>query len=231
MNIKKLIAAIVCVCIISASLFTLAGCGNQKDATTPTESDVETEAKTEEIKDDSKWISEFVDTTVEDGSVVYKTTKKLVDDDSSLAELSIHCFKNDVEQWVYKTQFSASGGDGTNNLVFDDGKVYISINKNYLLSENISCSTIAIDKKTGEEVWCVNNTACFDILLDDENVYVSGLYSGGLYIISKDGEVKAEKLLGDAGGSLSFVDENTISMVNDSEKYDIDISAYKSKNS
>ncbi len=230
MKVKKLISCIICICIICSALFTLAACKDKTSDAEPTESVVETESIAEEVEDDStgdKWVSEFVDTTVEDGSVVYKTTKKHIEGTSSTAEFTIHCFENDVEQWVYKTQFSAAGGDGTNKLVFDDEKVYISINKSYLISKNISCSTIAIDKKTGEEVWCVNNTAHFDILLDDENVYVSNLDGGGLYIISKDGEMKAEKL-GEGGGSLSFVDENTIAMVTDFGRHDVDISAYKS---
>ncbi len=231
MNIKKLIAAILCVCIISASLFTLAGCGNQKDTTTPTESDVETEAKAEEIKDDSKRSSEFVDTTIEDGSVVYKVTKKALENYETHYNCAyfLHCFKNDVEQWVYETTIQTGGqfGDGSNLMEFDENNVYISICRT-VPDENFYSSTIAIDKKTGKEAWCVNDTGYADILLDEENVYVSGFDGHGICVISKDGELKAEGL-GDYGGHMVFIDENTIAGFGEADRVDVDVSEYKSK--
>ena len=231
MKMKRLISVIISICIVGCTLFTFTACNDEKDVSTPTDDNVASESVIGTVADDStdgKWLSEFVDSTVEDGSVVYKTTKIRVDDEDAKTELEIHCFKNDIEQWVYKTEIFVGGqyGDGSDLMAFDEKNIYISILR-IVPEEKAYSSTIAIDKKTGKEAWHVNGTGIADILLDDENVYVSGVDGNGLYIISKDGKVKAEDL--GSWGLLKFIDENTIAMFPEGGRYDVDVSAYKSK--
>lgn len=230
MNFKRLVSLFVCVCIICSAVFTLVACKDKKSDVETTESNVETESVSEDVETDStgdKWVSEFVDSTVEDGSTVYKTRKNR-DKESETVFFTVHCFIDDVEKWVYETTISTGGqyGDGSQLMAFDEKNVYISIAR-FIPEEKTYSSTIAIDKKTGEEVWHVNGTGFADILLDDENVYVSGFDGNGLYIISKDGKVKAEDL--GSYGHLVFIDANTIAMFPEYGRVDVDVSAYKSK--
>ena len=128
MNFKRIVSLFVSVCIICSAVFTLVACKDNNSDAEPTESDFETESVSEDVETDltgDKWVSEFVDTTVEDGSVVYKTTKKHVEGTESVAELAIHCFKNDVEQgntivpreYVRKYEFAARNIDENEDYI------------------------------------------------------------------------------------------------------------------
>lgn len=162
-----------------------------------------------EIDENNEQAKLLYDEFLKEHSEGYEIKMMRESEDNPEAHGVIECLDGNRTVWEYRTEsITKTELDPISDIYFDDNKVYFAEKGNL----------IALDKATGEKLWTVYNVGWGNsIVLDDNNVYISGYYGPNAVVVSKDGTELyrdndqfswgVHKLALDAGLLVAYCDE------------------------